>query len=104
MSSSERRRIAERILEDPTLTGDLIDPAARFLLEWGVRRAERIMEHTAGQGQEDAARQLALLRHTIRRINALAGQVPPAEQLQRVQTLLNNIERPEESELDEPPL
>ena len=104
MDSSEHRRIAERILEDPTLTSDLIDPAARFLLEWGVRRAEKVAEQAADQGQEEVARQLALLRHTIRRVNTLAGQVPPTEQLQRVQTLLSNNERPEEGELDELPL
>lgn len=69
----------ERLLEDEGLTGDLVDPAARRLLDWGIAQTTRILEETQGSLQERAAR-LEALRRRMRAIAREVGQTPPDQQ------------------------
>lgn len=88
MEGSERQRAVERILEDEAITTGLVDSAARFLLEWTVKRIREIEQDWVGCPGEEVVRRLAELREATRRIARLAGQAPSEEQLQQVQALL----------------
>ena len=69
MDDLESRRVAvERILEDESLTAELLDPAARVLLDWGTTQARTL----AGQAEELDTR-LSDLRRTLKRIARQAG-------------------------------
>jgi len=68
----------ERILEDESLTADLVDAAARVLLDWGVARAQKF--------------ESADLRRTMKRVNREAGKAAPEAQVERVRALLAEIE------------
>lgn len=78
------RRVAERLLEDEALTADLVDPAARYLLEWAIAQVNAIFQETEGMPTETQAR-LAALYQRIQAIARRAGQSPPDEQLNAVQ-------------------
>jgi uncharacterized membrane protein YccC len=89
---SNRKRLeqysVERLLEDESLTADLLDPAAKVLLDWGAAQAEAL----AGQAEDFDAR-LADLRRTLKRIARQAGQeATPEAQVERVQGLLAEVE------------
>ncbi|HEY74791.1 MAG TPA: phospholipase [Thermoflexia bacterium] len=81
------REAVERILEDESLTADLADAAARRLLEWATEEAERIVRETEGSPRERQVR-LRALRQSVRRIAKEAKGSSPADQLGRVQALL----------------
>lgn len=81
------REAVERILGDESLTADLADTAARRLLEWATVEAERIVRETEGSPRERQAR-LRTLRRTVRRIAKEAKGESSADQLERVQALL----------------
>jgi hypothetical protein len=49
-----KRRAAESILENESLTDELDDQAADKLIKWGLRRAEHIASQTVGQDDEVA--------------------------------------------------
>ncbi len=82
MASVEKRarRAAEQLLEDSSLTGDLMDTEGRRLLQWGVTLAERLAARTEGIPDEEVEaafdEQLEKLRGIMRRINRLVGQAP----------------------------
>jgi hypothetical protein len=93
---SRRRAAAERILEDEALTADLLDPAAKELLDWGVARVEAL----AGQAEELDAR-LADLRRTLKHIAAQAGEeITPEAQVERMHGLLAEIEAEQKTEVE----
>lgn len=82
------RAATERILEDESLTADLLDPAAKVLLDWGVAQATAL----AIQAEELDMR-LADLRRTLKRIARQAGQeATPEVQVERVRELLAETE------------
>jgi len=89
MNEGRARRAVERILEDESLTADLTDPAAGLLLEWGLARAEEILQ--GEEGWEGQGVRLAVLRQVIREVARQAGQYPPAEQPERVRALLASM-------------
>jgi hypothetical protein len=82
MTSIEKRarRAAEQLLEDSSLTGDLMDTEGKRLLQWGITLAERLAAQTEGIPDEEAdvtfEAHLEKLRGVIRRINRLVGQAP----------------------------
>jgi hypothetical protein len=91
------RQAVERLLEDISLTADLIDDAARLLLDWGVAQVKTVVQQEEGLSSEELGARLADLRRTLKRINKEAGQAAPEEQAAQVQTLLSKIaaEKPE---------
>lgn len=84
-------RVIERLLEDESLTADLVDSAARRLLEWVVGQAEAILEPRSHGSAEESGQRLQALRRTARLVAELAGQSPPDLQLQIVNTLLGGL-------------
>ena len=89
--SESRRRAAERLLEDESLTADLTDDAARILLDWGLGQVENL-------SQEEPSR-LASLRRSMRSINKQAGKALPEAQAERVRALLaEKVEQDTETE------
>jgi hypothetical protein len=85
---SRRRAAAEHILEDETLTADLLDPAAKVLLDWGVAQATALAAQAEGLDAH-----LTNLRRTLKRIAAQAGEeATPEAQVERVEGLLAEIE------------
>ncbi|GEM_PF-5731802 len=78
--------IVERLTEDEALTADLVDGAARRLLEWGIAQARTILQET-GLSEESQAR-LAALRQRIREIARQVGQLQPDEQETALRKLL----------------
>jgi glycine cleavage system pyridoxal-binding protein P len=95
------RRLADRILEDESLTADLIDDAASALLDWGVAQAEAMAELAERLSQEELNAYLADLRHTIKHINKQAGEAMPEAQVERVQALLAEFETEEDLEAED---
>lgn len=82
----------ERLLEDEGLTADLIDPAARQLLEWGTAQVNRIFREAASAPAEIQAH-LSDLRREIRAIARQVGQLPPEEQPDALRMLLKGKNR-----------
>jgi hypothetical protein len=96
------RHAIEQLLEDVSLTADLIDDAAKLLLEWGVSQISAVTQQAEGLSSEDLGARLADLRRTLRRINKEAGQAAPEEQAAQVQVLLSKVSPAEqEPEVDE---
>ena len=96
-----RRHAVERILEDESLTADLVNDAAQSLLDWGVAQAEAIVqqaEELAQEGLSQLNAHLASLRRTIKLIGRQAGEAAPEAQLEQVQALLVEIEMEQNSE------
>ncbi len=86
-SESRRRAASERILEDESLTSDLLDPAARVLLDWGQAQVEALVAQGTPSREFDA--RLADLRRTLKRIARQAGEeATPEAQVERVRDLL----------------
>lgn len=78
----------ERLLEDEALTADLVDAAARSLLDWGIAQTIATVQEAGGLNEEAQAR-LAALRRRMREIARQAGQLPPEDQVSAVQRLLD---------------
>jgi hypothetical protein len=78
----------ERLLEDEALTADLVDAAARSLLDWGIAQTIATVQEAGGLNEEAHAR-LAALRRRMREIARQAGQLPPEDQVSAVQRLLD---------------
>ena len=95
------RRLADRILEDESLTADLIDDAASALLDWGVAQAEALAELAERLSQEELDAYLADLRHTIKHINKQASEAVPEAQAEQVQALLAELEMEEGLEAED---
>ncbi len=81
--------VVERLMEDEALTADLVDAAARQLLDWGIAQTERILRETGPASEESRAR-LAELRGQMREIARRVGQLPPEEQPGALQAALEN--------------
>ena len=77
----------ERLLEDEGLTADLVDPAARYLLDWGIARATAIVRE-AGASPAEAQARLAGLRQQMRALARRVGELRPDEQVAALQKLL----------------
>jgi hypothetical protein len=85
------RHAIERLLEDVSLTTDLIDDAAKALLDWGVTQAKAIVQQKEGLSPEELGARLADLRRTLKRVSRKAGQVVPEAQAAQVQAMLSEI-------------
>jgi hypothetical protein len=85
------RHAIERLLEDVSLTADLIDDAAKLLLDWGVAQAKAVVQQEDGLSTEELGARLAALRRTLKRISKEAGQAVPEAQAAQVQALLSKI-------------
>ncbi|MFL7791182.1 MAG: hypothetical protein AB8I69_03505 [Anaerolineae bacterium] len=96
------RSATERLLEDESLTADLVDDAAKLLLGWGLEMVKRAVQQAEGLPSEEIDTRLAELRHTMKRINREVGQVEPEAQAEQLQTLLSepSIEEEEEPEVE----
>jgi hypothetical protein len=84
------RHAIERLLEDVSLTADLVDDAAKVLLDWGVAQAKTITQQEELSREELGAR-LADLRHTLKHVSKEAGQAAPETQSAQVQALLSEV-------------
>lgn len=87
MTCLENHRAVERLLEDESLTAELVDEAAEVLLDWGASRAEAL----AQEARAELDVRLAFLRCMLRCVNRCAGDAPPEEQAKRVRGLLAEI-------------
>jgi hypothetical protein len=85
------RHTVERLLEDVSLTADLVDDAAKLLLKWGVARTEAIAQREDELSPEQISVRFADLRRTVKRISEQAGQAAPGDQAARVRALLSEI-------------
>ena len=88
------QRSVERLSEDETLTADLIDEAAKALLDWGLARANAVAQQEAGEilSPDEFDAQISQLRRTMKRISKQASESLPDTQTQQVQELLAEIE------------
>ncbi len=82
------RSAVERLLEDEALTADLVDTAARRLLDWGIAQATATLRETGALTDEARAR-LDALRGRMREIARQVGPLPPEEQASAVQRWLD---------------
>jgi hypothetical protein len=85
------RHAIERLLEDVSLTADLIDDAAKLLLDWGVAQTKAVAQQVEGLSPEELGARLADLRRTLKRVSREAGQAEPEAQAAQVQALLSEI-------------
>jgi hypothetical protein len=85
---------AERLLEDESLTADLVDDAAKLLLEWGLETVKRVLREKDLPPEEIDTR-ITELRHTMKRINRKVGQAEPEAQAEQLQMLLSEPENEE---------
>jgi len=77
MSERRMQQLAEQILTDSGLTGDMDDAQANTLINWGVAAAKRLALRSEGmddaQAEEFLYPPMKNLRRTIRRINKMFG-------------------------------
>ena len=85
------RQAIERLLEDVSLTADLIDDAAKLLLDWGTAQVKAVVQQKDELPTEELGARLANLRRTLKRVSKEAGQTAPEDQAAQVQTLLSEI-------------
>ncbi len=85
------RHAIERLIEDVSLTADLVDDAAKVLLDWGVTQTKTVAQQAEGLSPEELGARLADLRRTLRRVSKEAGQAVPEAQAAQVQVLLSEI-------------
>lgn len=85
------RRTAERMREDESLSGDLVDEAATILLAWGQAQIQALACQAEALAPEEMDARLAELRRTLKRVNRRAGEAAPEEQASQVQALLAEI-------------
>lgn len=85
----------ERLIEDEALTADLVDAAARPLLDWGIAQVTAIVRETGAVSDEVRAR-LGALRQQMRDIARQVGQLPPEEQSVALQRMLETFGPPPE--------
>lgn len=90
------RSTTERLLEDESLTADLVDDAAKLLLDWGLEMVKRAVQQAEGLPSEEIDARLAELRRTIKRINREVGQIEPEAQTEQLQILLSEPTSEEE--------
>jgi hypothetical protein len=90
----------ERLLEDESLTADLIDDAAKILLDWGITQTKAIVKQAADDSSNDLTERLADLRHTLKRIGKKAGDFEPEAQAEMTKQLLLQIEPQEDLEVE----
>ncbi len=87
------RRVAERILENESLTADLDDEAAQALLDWGLDWGEKIARNTADledtAAEELMSPKLRALRRLMRTVNRWLGAQQEADAEQRASYLAN---------------
>jgi hypothetical protein len=89
-----KQRVAEQLLEDSSLTGDLDDSEARRLIEWALPISKQLVEQTFNMTEAQAEAHLyptlKNLRRVMRRINKLVGSLASSTPDERV-TLLEKI-------------
>jgi glutamyl-tRNA reductase len=93
--------LAGRILEDESLTADLVDVAASELLNWGVAQAEALARQAEALLPEEVNARLADLRRKLKRISKQASEAAPEAQVEQVQILLSKLGGEKEPEVDE---
>jgi len=91
-SDDRKRRLIEQILGDESLTDDLVDEAARLLLQWGTARLDEAFPPSGELSSDELSARTSRLRRMMRRINESAGQSSAERQAQRVRMLLSRIE------------
>lgn len=91
MPHFEEQLAVERLLEDETLTSDLVDQAARVLLDWGVEQVSWIAQQADGVASSKLDAHLATIRRAMKRISKRAGEAPPGRQRERVRALLGKM-------------
>ncbi|MBC7225885.1 MAG: hypothetical protein H5T61_01450 [Thermoflexales bacterium] len=82
------RSAIERLLEDEALTADLVDAAARRLLDWGIAQVTATLRETGALTEEAQAR-LTALRGRMRDMARQVGQLSPDEQASALQRWLD---------------
>jgi hypothetical protein len=86
MDDERQQRIAERIMEDESLAGDLEDPAAKALIEWALQQAAAA---TADPARPDEAVQAdAQAIRAAARAAARSGAQDPQQVVARAEVLL----------------
>jgi hypothetical protein len=86
-----RQRAAERLLEDESLTADLIDEAAKLLLDWGLAQAEAVAQQAEDLSIEGFDTRLADLRRALKRISKQVGEAASEAQAEQMRALLAEI-------------
>jgi hypothetical protein len=94
----ESRYAVEHILEDESLTADLVDDAAAALLEWAAQRAEAVVQRAEPVPSSVRDDHIALIRWAMKRVNQVVGQYAPEDQVAYVRALLEKIEEEKPSE------
>jgi hypothetical protein len=94
------RRAVERILEDEGLTSELTDEAAEILLRWGGDQAEAALQRARRSPQAAPRASIARLRCVMKRLNEQAGAAAPDHQVERLRSLLSQLDSRSESGLD----
>jgi hypothetical protein len=87
-----KRRAVEQLLEDESLTDDLVDEAASVLLDWGIRQLDAAFRGSDGLSPPELRRCSSRLRRMMRRINERVGRCSADQQAERVRMILSRIE------------
>jgi hypothetical protein len=94
MSESQAAWGIERLYEDPSTRGDLIDAEAETLLGWGESQVQRLAaQEMDDEAFDEAVGQLnRLLRH-MGRLAALRDSLPPEDQMQALRSIAETASR-----------
>jgi hypothetical protein len=87
-----KRRAIEQLLEDESLTDDLVDEAARLLLDWGVTQLDTLFQSAQEPSPAELDACALRLRRLMRRVNRRAGRASADQQAERVREILSHLQ------------
>ncbi len=97
-----RRYAIERLLGDESLTSDLVDEAARLLLDWGATQLDAAFQPPEERTRTDLGAHVSRLKRLMRHVNRRAGQASADRQPDRVRMLLSRLEDGEDVDVEGP--
>ena len=94
MSESQAAWGIERLYEDPSTRGDLIDAEAETLLGWGESQVQRLAAQEMDDDSfDEAVGQLNRLLRYMGRLAALRDSLPQEDQLAALQSIADTASR-----------
>ncbi len=87
-----KRRAIEQLLADESLTDDLVDEAARLLLDWGMIQLDALFQSAQEPSPAELDACALCLRRLMKRINRRAGRASADQQAERVREILSGLE------------
>jgi hypothetical protein len=95
-----KRYAIEQLLGNESLTSDLVDEAAKLLLDWGATQLDAASQPAEELSRTDLDARLSRLRCLMRHVNRRAGQASADQQAERVRRILARLDDGEDVDVE----